>query len=35
MHGGDEVPYKNAVLFNVSDGREFKKHKDAFVINQN
>lgn len=32
---GDELPDKNAVLFNMTDGRQFKKHKDAFTINQN
>lgn len=34
MFVGDEVPYKNAVLFDMTDGRQFKMHKDAFIINQ-
>lgn len=32
---GDELPYKNAILFNMTHGRKFKKHKDAFIINHN
>lgn len=31
---GDKLPYKNAVLFNTTDGRQFTTPTDAFIINQ-